>query len=196
MIFNYLIQNGMKKTFYNFFNKIVSSVYRKTYTVMLLNNCSKVNCSDESVARFDSSGFNKQFLLNLSNEKIKKWESNKAIILVLKRNNVFEGYIVVHFTEYFVEGVGYVQLEEKQSAWLGPIFVCASHRSKGVAHALINSALALCVLEKRTAYTSANIDNIASIRSFQKCDFSINQIFKCKYFLGNSKIVQIMKSYV
>jgi RimJ/RimL family protein N-acetyltransferase len=197
MIFNKIKYDGINNTVTNLLKAMYSLVYRTTYTVMLRQTKSSTDLlTDHRVKRFDGSKYNQSNLLNLPVTKFNKFEAKNAVTLILENKGVVAGYIVIHFSEYFVTGLGNIDLEAKKAAWVGPIFVSLEHRGQGINSALISSALALCVERQRVAYTSTNIDNIPSIRSFEKFGFSIVQIFKSKYMFNRLKITKVLKSDV
>ena len=197
MLLKKIRNDGAKNTANNIFKAISSFFYRKTYTVMLKRESSETySFYDDRVKELKLEDFKSSFLLNLSKKKFIQWNKNNSVTLILEIDEVEVGYIVVHFTNYYVSGLGNIDLDEKKMAWVGPVFVALKHRGKGFNKVLIDSALDLCNKSDRQAYTSTNIDNIASIRSFEKYDFRIIQIFKSKYLFNKVNVTKVLKEDV
>ncbi len=131
-------------------------------------------------------------LLNLNSSRFDKWLKSGSHLYVAKINGIIVAYTVVHLNKYVIGGVGTVNLKEKESIWIGPTFVHKLFRSQGINKKLINYTMQQYSSRKKFAFTSANVNNINSIRSFIRNGFELKDVFICTYRLGKQNLVRLV----
>ncbi len=197
MLFKKIQSDGFKNSLTNLFNKIYSYFYRTTYTLMLKGDLSYNYIHDlNNIREIVLAEIDDNYILNLPTLKFKNWENNGSRIFFFESNGSIEGYVVIHTVNYHVDGLGDLDLKEKRAAWIGPIFVHINKRGRGINKALISCALKFCIDNNLVPYTSTNINNLPSIRTFENFGFKVVQIFRCRYIFKKSKITKVFKNDV
>lgn len=196
-IINSIKFDGWKNTLQNVLTLLKKWSYGKSFTALLqadINDLLAVKLSAKNVVVsieqvFEIEGDN---LFNLKSSRVRKLLVNGAHLYLAQCGDVVVGYTFIHLNKYKVDGVGIIDLEQDKSLWIGPTFVDKAYRSQGINKQLINKSAKNYAGERLIALTSANINNINSIKSFIRNGFVLKDIFICTYTFGRQKLVRLV----
>lgn len=195
-LLNSLKFNGWKNTINNILTLLKKKTSGKSYTVLLKADINDLFAThvvlNESIKVERLESICGDYLLNLPVKRINKWLSNDADLYIAKSGNKIVGYTFIHLGEYEVDGVGTIDLKHDDSLWIGPTFVDKKFRSQGINKLLINISAKHYVGKRKTAFTSANVNNVNSIKSFIRNGFKLKDIFICTYSFGKQTLVRLV----
>lgn len=198
-IFNSIKHDGIINAFHNVLTLLKKNTYGKSFTALLeadLNELAPEGMKPSNnfidIVEVNSVGGNN--LLNLNAVKINRWLNNGAHLYEAKLGDKSIGYAVIHLAEYSVDGVGVIDLKNRDALWLGPIFVDKKYRSQGIGKQLINGSIKNYIGERKIVLTSANVNNISSIKSFISNGFKLKNVIICTYYFGGQKLVKLVNS--
>jgi len=124
-------------------------------------------------------------IFHLSNNDIQKKFAGGGTCLVLIVKGCAAGYLWFFSDNYYVQGVGNINLKERNAIWVGPAFVHKNYRGNGYNKLLVNKVFKSYKLTNQScAMTSINSDNIASIRSFESMGFKKASELSSYYLFG------------
>lgn len=195
-LFNSIKFNGWINTITNVLTLLKKKTLGKSYTALLKADMNDLFAThvklNDSIKIEKLESFSGDYLLNLSVTRINKWLGNEADLYIAKSGNEIVGYTFIHLGKYNVDGVGTIDLEHDDSLWIGPTFVDKNFRSQGINKLLINISAKCYVGKRKTAFTSANINNVNSIKSFIRNGFVLKDVFICTYSFGKQKLVRLV----
>jgi GNAT superfamily N-acetyltransferase len=193
-IVNSIKFDGWINTLKNILTLLKKRSYGKSYTALLKTDINDLLMTEISaVVNIEHvHEFKKSNLLNLNNIRIEEWLDSGAHLYLAMYDGVVVGYTFIHLKKYKVDGIGVIDLEKDKSLWVGPTFVDKAYRSQGINKQLINISTKNYSGERDFALTSANINNINSIKSFVRNGFELKDIFICTYTFGREKIERLV----
>ena len=124
-------------------------------------NIKEITSSEEALAL----GFDR-----LSGCPISKWFLAGCRLFVGFDGETPVCYTWTHFHQYRINSTALFGLSDAEE-WIGPTFVLKSHRGLGYNKAQI--AYQVAASSSKQIYTSANIGNIASVKSFERLGFRL-----------------------
>jgi GNAT superfamily N-acetyltransferase len=193
-IVNSIKFDGWINTLQNILTLLKKRSYGKSCTALLQADINDLLMVERSAAVNIEQvhEYKKSNLLNLNNIRIKIWLDNGAHLYLAMCDGAVVGYTFIHLKKYKVDGVGIIDLEKDKSLWIGPTFVDKAYRSQGINKQLINISAKNYAGERNIALTSANINNINSIKSFIRNGFKLKDIFICTYTFGRQKLIRLI----
>lgn len=188
--------DGWINTWSNVKGFVKKRVWGESITVLLQINLKDFSFEEENqevpgviLRDFDR---DHDVLPNIDEEKLDIWLARGDQCRVALCGSEVVGYAFIHLNEYYVDGVGHINLEKEGSFWIGPTFVKKEFRGIGINKLLIESLINKFGRDKSFGMTSANINNVASLKSFIRNGYRIIDVFYCRYSFGRQYIDRLM----
>ena len=197
----YYKSDGIKETITFIIKSLLSFIYKNSTTNFYKSNNTTYNF-EAPQQEFIIQEITYPELVNIKFPRLKllpckKWLENGSKLYVCFFQDKPITFTWSHFNNYQIHGIGKFTLK-KNEYWIGPTFVHKDYRGLGLNKYQIHFQMSKS--KDKTAITSVNNSNIASIKSFEHWNFSLigqvyykHYLFKQNISFSNNELKKLIR---
>lgn len=168
----YIKSDGLYNTFSYLCNALKQKIYKKSITrfYVLSNEANQIKTKivDSDIIKVNKDTISDINFPRLLQTDYRSWLDHGSELYVTYKNNQPVAYTWTHYNKYVIHGAGVFEMNDKE-CWIGPTYVLNKFRGQG-----LNKIQILNQISKTKSscfYTSVNVKNIPSSKSFEKIGF-------------------------